>query len=248
MANATATTRMQRRQYSAPAMLPPRALPGVRPGPQKRSKELVERLLVAALELLKTRDFDRLTIDDLCVAADATVGSFYARFDSKDAFITALQHLVYERTTESLRQSQADGRVPVENMEAFAAWVCGGTVIWFQRYEGFIRASSRLSGSVPKAWEPLRALGAFKTQWCLPQFRQIAGARASKTFDTSVRAGLQVLHGTLNNIVVINPGPLRLYDPATPRFLTSIVLGCVGDGMTPRSGHRPRRRRKPSSR
>ncbi|MDX2203752.1 MAG: TetR/AcrR family transcriptional regulator [Hyphomicrobiaceae bacterium] len=248
MASATTAPRTQRRPLAPlPVLVPPRRLPGVRPAMQRRSQALVERLLEAALALLEDRDFDGLTIDDLCHAAGATVGSFYARFDTKDAFITALQHLVYERTARSLERALADGRVPLDDLEGFAAWVCDGTVTWFQRYRGFIRASSRLSGSEPKAWEPLRALGVLKTQWCLPLFRQLAGARAGKSFEASVRAGLQVLHGTLNNITVVDPGPLRLDDPATKRFLTTVVLGCVRQGLAPspptgRAAGRRRRR------
>lgn len=207
-------------------------LPGVRPGTQKRSKELVDRLFATALELLKDRGFDELTIDELCTAAGATVGSFYARFDNKQAFVLALQHLVYERTMRSLATDRATGRVPLTDLDTLVEWICHGTVVWFQRYEGFIRASSKLTSVDPAAWEPLRALGAEKTAWCLPTLRQLAGDKAGRGFEFAVRSALQVLHGTLNNIVLIDPGPLRLHDASTPRFLSSMMLYSIRGGMS----------------
>lgn len=209
----------------------PGALPGLRPGSQRRSKELVERLFNTALVLLKDRDFDALTIDELCARADATVGSFYARFENKQAFIQALQHLVFERTMQSLVRDRDAGRVPLDDLEVFFTWVCHGTVVWFRRYEGFIRASSKHTSVDPRAWEPLRALGIEKTAWCLPLCAAIVGDDAGPRFEQAVRSALQVLHGTLNNIVLINPGPLRLYDEETMKFLSRLVLNCVKDAL-----------------
>lgn len=208
------------------------SLPGLKPGSQRRSKELVERLFNTALVLLKERDFDTLTIDDLCVRADATVGSFYARFENKQAFIQALQHLVFERTMRSLVRDRDLGRVPLDDLDVFFAWVCAGTVEWFRRYEGFIRASSKLTSVDPKAWAPLRALGSEKTAWCLPLCARIVGRDAGPALERAVRAALQVLHGTLNNIVLIDPGPLRLHDAETAHFLSRLVVSCVQEGIS----------------
>ncbi len=203
----------------------------MRPGTQRRSRELVDRLFRTALELLKDRDFDELTIDDLCVAADATVGSFYARFENKQAFILALQQLVYERTMRSLARDRSEGRVPENDLEVFVAWICQGTVAWFRHYEGFIRASSKRRSVDPAAWEPMRVLGAENAGLCIPVFRRIAGANASKGLEKAVRSALQVLYGTLINIVLIDPGPLRLHDADTVKFLNRLVLSCVREGL-----------------
>lgn len=231
---------MPRPPMSEPVTVEPRLpwpracdLPGVRPGTQKRSKELVDRLFATAFELLRERDFDELTIDEMCAKAGATVGSFYARFDNKSAFVVALQHLVFERTMRSLSADRAAGRVPLADLETFVAWLCHGTVVWFQRYEGFIRASSKRGSVDPSAWEPLRSLGVEKADWCLPLFRQLVGTQAGHGFELSVRSSLQVLHGTLNNIVLVDPGPLRLHDAGTPRFLSCVVLSSVRGGLKP---------------
>ena len=79
-------------------------IPGMRPARQKRSRDLVAELMRAGLVLLKDRDFDRLSIADLCAATGTTVGSFYARFDSKEAYVRALQLGVVEESRRAMRR------------------------------------------------------------------------------------------------------------------------------------------------
>ena len=55
---------------------------GMRPAQQRRTRELVVRMFETGRELLRDRDFDSLSIEDLCKGAGTTVGSFYARFES----------------------------------------------------------------------------------------------------------------------------------------------------------------------
>ena len=79
-------------------------VPGLRPTQQQRSRELVVRLVNEGLALLDDHDFDTLSVEALCARCSATVGSFYARFDSKDAFIEALQQLVVEDRRRDLAE------------------------------------------------------------------------------------------------------------------------------------------------
>ena len=68
-------------------------LPGVTPSRQKRSRETTAALLQAGAELLKTHSLAELSIEALCRKVDVTVGAFYSRFESKDAYFNALMAL-----------------------------------------------------------------------------------------------------------------------------------------------------------
>lgn len=57
---------------------------------QERSQETLDRLLGALAELLAEQDFDEISVADIAARADRTVGSFYGRFDDKDAALYAL--------------------------------------------------------------------------------------------------------------------------------------------------------------
>jgi AcrR family transcriptional regulator len=63
---------------------------GVVPPKQRRSRETVERILRAADELVAQRPFREITVQDLCLAAEVSSSSFYARFPAKEDVLLAL--------------------------------------------------------------------------------------------------------------------------------------------------------------
>src|SRR3954451_9132982 len=68
-------------------------LPGVTPSRQQRSRETTAALLAAGAELLRSHSLAELSIEALCRQVGATVGAFYSRFESKDAYFNALIEL-----------------------------------------------------------------------------------------------------------------------------------------------------------
>ncbi len=87
-------------------------LPGVTPSRQQRSRETTQALLQAGAELLRTRSLGELSIETLCAKVGATVGAFYSRFESKEAYFNALMALA-ARDGER-RLSELPGRRRVE--------------------------------------------------------------------------------------------------------------------------------------
>ena len=57
--------------------------------PKKRSRETTLALLKAGAEMLRRRSLAELSIEALCAEVGATVGAFYSRFESKDAYFNA---------------------------------------------------------------------------------------------------------------------------------------------------------------
>lgn len=202
-------------------------IPGMRPARQKRSRDLVAELMRAGLELLKDRDFDRLSIADLCGATGITVGSFYARFDGKEAYIRALQLGVVE---ESRRAMRRDYRLDIawpRGLAGFIEWVVGTSVTWNRRYEGLVRASLRQAGSDPAAWTPLRELGQERVSLALPIALSLLGREPVAADEDAIRFAFQILSGTMNNMTLINPGPFSIHHEATPRMLSRAMLKLI---------------------
>ena len=86
-------------------------LPGVTPSRQQRSRETTQALLAAGAELLCSRTLAELSISELCVQIGATVGAFYSRFDSKEAYFNALLALTLRDGREqSLKLPPAPSR------------------------------------------------------------------------------------------------------------------------------------------
>ena len=63
------------------------------PSRQKRSRETTLALLKAGAEMLRTHSLTELSIEALCREVGATVGAFYSRFDSKEAYFNVLIEL-----------------------------------------------------------------------------------------------------------------------------------------------------------
>lgn len=52
-----------------------------------QSQETERKILYAALELMRERGFDRVSVRDICKAAGITTGAFYHHFPSKEALL-----------------------------------------------------------------------------------------------------------------------------------------------------------------
>ena len=105
-----------------------------------------------------------------------------------------------------------------------------GSVRWTRRYEGLIRASLRAAQDDVQAWSPLRDLGRLQATRAAPILMAKLGRPAGPTDEDRVRFAFQVLFGTLNNMVLVNPGPFTIHDEVTPRLLTETLTRLIANG------------------
>jgi AcrR family transcriptional regulator len=85
-----------------------------RPPRQRRSRESLERVVQAGVELLGETDYDGFTLSELSHRASVSVGSIYARFGSKDELFLALQEVIQAR----LHEEQAAAFAALDHAEA----------------------------------------------------------------------------------------------------------------------------------
>lgn len=193
----------------------------MRPAAQARSRELLLRLFNEGLALLNEVDFDGLSIEALCARADATVGAFYSRFDNKEAFVEALQRLVVARTRTRVIADFEGQAAPRENLARLVAWIAKGSLAWYGRYEGLVRAALRRANGEREMWTPMRELGELQISLALPLILALVPPTAGA--EQRARFAFQIMFGTLNNMALIDPGPLTLHDPATARLLAAAM-------------------------
>lgn len=211
------------------------AAPGMRAATQARSRELVLRLFNEGLALLREVDFDGLSIETLCARSDATVGAFYSRFENKEAFIGALQRIVVARTRERVIAEYEANAAPRESLGALAFWIARGVVAWHRRYEGLVRASLRRANGASEMWTPIRELGALQISYALPRMLGLVPAQAQEGAEDRARLAFQMLFGTLNNMLLINPGPYTIHHPATAEMLAAAMTQYVLAGPAPKA-------------
>lgn len=197
---------------------------GMRPALQARSRELVIRLFNEGLAILEFSDFENLSIETLCERCEVTVGAFYSRFENKEAFIDALQRLVVAVTSRNIIADYETGLAPKHDVGELLSWITRGSVAWFRRFDGLIRASLRRANGERNMWTPMRELGGLQISLALPLILELLPADKTSATEQRCRFAFQMLYGTLNNMVLINPGPFSIQDKGTARMLAAAVV------------------------
>lgn len=65
----------------------------------RKADQTRSRIFATALELFRTRGFDRTTMRDIATASDVALGSAYYYFDSKEALVMAFYHQAKDDTS-----------------------------------------------------------------------------------------------------------------------------------------------------
>jgi AcrR family transcriptional regulator len=73
------------------AVLQEEEIPGVHPAQQKRSVRIRDAFIHAGIEMLNSMRLNDLKISDLAETCGGSVGSFYTRFEDKEAYFRALR-------------------------------------------------------------------------------------------------------------------------------------------------------------
>ena len=121
---------------------------------QARTREGTQKMLDAGRHLLNQKDIDQISIKEIVSAAGASIGSFYHRFETKDAFFRCLvEDMVIHR--ESAAMANFETAPTMELPETLAR----GAIDNHRRYSGMLRSAirSHLSGS--DIWHPFKLMG-----------------------------------------------------------------------------------------
>lgn len=112
-----------------------------RPPKQRRSQQTLERILLAAEELLREKCFDDVSVAEIVARAHSSSGSFYARFPDK----RTLLHALHERFGERVRR-ETDALLAPEKWEGASTQelieeVVKHLVALFEAHDGVLRAA-----------------------------------------------------------------------------------------------------------
>ncbi|WP_439817692.1 TetR/AcrR family transcriptional regulator [Zavarzinia sp. CC-PAN008] len=198
-------------------------LPGVTPARQKRSQDTMRALLQAGEGILRRGGYDDLSIDGLCNAIGASVGAFYARFESKDAFLNALEHLALAHSVGLGRQALA-AAATAGDVQTICRILVEAHVGWMRAHEGTMRAALQRSSTDHSRWAPFKAQGQTLVRAAIPLLLKAMTPADEAASALRIAIAYQVLFGVLVNIVLNDPGPLRLRDAALEDELTTIMV------------------------
>lgn len=191
-------------------MTPPKTEPtDILPAKQARSRATRDALVRAGKKLCEIKDFHDLSVAEIATAAGCSVGSFYSRFTDKDGFFRAL---VGDAAEHDKVQTPPPPNDPKQPIDAILADVVASTLAGYRKRRGLIRATIRRSMVEPALWEPSKRRGQEIANRLVA--RLALGFPDDPQLERRVRFACQMLYGTLNNAVLIAPGPLQLDDEA----------------------------------
>jgi AcrR family transcriptional regulator len=189
-----------------------RDLPGILPTRQRRSQETTVALLEAGAERLRDCSFDELSIGELCRRAEVTVGAFYGRFESKDAFFTALVALAARRCLAALDDAVANDDRSHAELEKVCRDLITVVTDVIRRNEGVLRAAMQYKAIQPASWVAVRETGSAIVARSLPLLLARMGPGRKKAKTQTITFAFQMVFGTLLTAVQNRPKLVALYD------------------------------------
>lgn len=112
----------------------------VRAPRQKRSEATLTRLVEATRRLLAEKPFDDITINEIVVEAEASVGAFYARFGDKEALLEHLKEAVAREAADDTERTLASRDWESAPLEILAREYVHGLVRQHRAHTGTLRA------------------------------------------------------------------------------------------------------------
>jgi AcrR family transcriptional regulator len=219
-------------------------LPGVIPSRQKRSRETTAALLRAGAELLRSHSLAELSIEALCRQVGATVGAFYSRFESKDAYFNALMELAAQDGENRLARMKADARLADADLAELSQLLVRGTIGWIRNHEGVLRAALQHDDTRPDRWSTFKGLARANVAGATPILLRVMGRGRKAAKTRAIGFGFQVVLGTLVNAILNDPGPLAIRDREIEERLGNCLLLLLQAEMTTATPAVSRRRKK----
>ena len=206
--------------------------PGVTPSRQKRSREMTAALLQAGAEMLRKRSLAELSIEALCGEVGATVGAFYSRFESKEAYFNTLMEIAARDGERNLAQTTGNERLAGAGLAELCRLFVGGIIGWIRSHEGVLRAALQHDDTRPDRWNTFKGLARATAAHATPPLLRAMGRGREAAKTRGIAFGFQVVLGTLVNAILNDPGPLSLHDDEMEARLSGCLLKLLEAEMT----------------
>jgi len=200
----------------------------VRPPHQARTRATLNRLLDAAEELLSEKGFDEMAIVEIARRAQTSVGGFYRRFQDKEGLL----HALHERFCEDARATADETLDPAKwngaSLAEVLSQVTGFLVRIHRDREGLLRAF--LVRGVNDSAVRERTDKLF--QYIADRFRALLHERHDELShpdpDTAADIGLRAVLGSLEFMIQLRPGALRVDEERLTAELSRVFVNYLG--------------------
>jgi len=184
------------------------SLARARPVRQERSRRTRDKLLAAGHALLRDKPWAELSVSMIARKAGCSVGSFYARYGSKEEFFQALcadfldSRIEYQETYwETVTDDTDLSRALVNNVL---------TII--KDHRNLWQAALTRAALDPKFWDIFRQSGITVFEKFAAHLEKRRGRPLNQAERERARFAQILVNSYINNTVMLQPGPFRLED------------------------------------
>jgi len=198
---------------------------GIVPPRQERGARSERALHNAGRKLLIRHNFDTLRIEEICAAAGLTTGAFYRRFAGKEVLLQSLQAAAYRDAVDGMRGIEQDLARHRGQAEAQLDIFLDALLRWCRANQGVLRATLQRVTRVRGEWTPFRRIPKVAHKVLAGPLLASLGARKTPQAERALAAAFQLAAGAVINMIINDPGPMRLRDKALAADLRDAMLG-----------------------
>jgi AcrR family transcriptional regulator len=205
-----------------------------RPAYQQRSRQQRDRLLKAGERVFAESGFWQAHVADIAKRAGCSVGSFYRRFQDKEAFFFALQADMAAHAEANIGKFFDDPACKTEPLGDVFRRLTRNTARTMLGIEGYYRALFELSLRAHDVWPLMRGLETIEAAHVVGLLRS-RGITVDADMQDHAHLAIRMMHGQIISNMLHGPGPYSADDPRLHEELARILLRYLGlDGdVTP---------------
>jgi AcrR family transcriptional regulator len=198
-----------------------------RPAYQNRSREQRDRLLKAGERAFAASGFWQTHITDIAKRAGCSVGSFYRRFEDKEAFFLALQSDMAARAEANIAKFFEDPAREGEALDELIIRLARNTARTMRGIEGYYRALFELSLRGQNVWPPMRRVEAIEAEF-LVRLLKARGMPVDEKLQKRAHLAIRMMHGQIISAMLHGPGPWSADDPELHEELGLVLIRYLG--------------------
>jgi AcrR family transcriptional regulator len=205
----------------------PDAPSGVRPAYQARSRQQRDRLLKAGERAFAESGYWGTHVTDIARRAGCSVGSFYRRFEDKEALFLALQADMTERAETNIARFFDDPARADEPLETVFTRLVAATARTMRGIEGYYRALFELSLRGHDVWPRMRRIEQLEGRR-LVALLQTRGVSVTSEAEARATLAMRMMQGHIVSALLHGPGPWAAEDPELHGELARMLLRYLG--------------------
>lgn len=198
-----------------------------RPAYQNRSREQRDRLLKAGERAFAASGFWQTHITDIAKRAGCSVGSFYRRFEDKEAFFLALQADMAARAEANIAKFFEDPEREAEALDELIIRLARNTARTMRGIEGYYRALFELSLRGQNVWPPMRRVEAIEAEF-LVRLLKARGVPLDDKIQKRTHLAIRMMHGQIISAMLHGPGPWAADEPQLHEELGLMLIRYLG--------------------